>query len=157
MVKEGKAAPEFVLPDANGRDVSLADFRGKDVVVYFYPQDDTPSCTKEACAFRDAWSDLRREGIAVVGISPDPAESHKAFASKYKLPFILLSDPDRKVLKKYGAWGKKLLYGNEVIGTIRSTVWIGPDGKVAKHWARVPDSAKHASAVLAAIKASRKP
>ena len=154
-VREGRAAPAFTLADAKGKDVMLADLRGRDVVVYFYPEDDTPGCTKEACGFRDAWSELRDAGVVVLGISPDPAASHKAFAAKYKLPFTLLSDPDRRVMKKYGAWGKKLLYGKEVIGTIRSTVWIGPDGKVKKHWARVPDSAKHAAAVLLAIKASK--
>jgi thioredoxin-dependent peroxiredoxin len=154
-VREGRAAPPFTLPDAKGKDVTLADLRGRDVVVYFYPADDTPGCTKEACGFRDAWSDLRAAGVVVLGISPDPAASHKAFASKYKLPFTLLSDPNRRVMKTYGAWGKKLLYGKEVVGTIRSTVWIGPDGTVKKHWARVADSAKHAAAVLAAIKASK--
>ena len=153
-IEEGKAAPAFSLQDANGKTVSLKDFKGKNVVVYFYPKDDTPGCTKEACGFRDLWKDIQKTGTVVLGVSADNGESHKKFAAKYKLPFTLLSDPDRRVMKTYGAWGKKLLYGKEVIGTIRSTVWIGPDGKVKKHWARVPDAAKHAAAVLAAITAS---
>jgi peroxiredoxin Q/BCP len=152
-IVEGKAAPAFTLTDAAGKDVSLASFAGKDVIVYFYPKDDTPGCTKEACGFRDGWKELRKSGVVVLGISPDSAASHKAFAGKYKLPFILLSDPDRAVMAKYGAWGEKLLYGKKVTGVIRSTVWIGPDGKVKKHWARVREAATHPDAVIAAIQA----
>ena len=152
-IQEGKAAPAFTLQDAEGNPVSLEDFKGRDVVVYFYPKDDTPGCTKEACGFRDGWSALRKAGVAVVGISPDPAEAHQAFAKKYKLPFTLLSDPDRKVMAKYGAYGEKVLYGKKSMGVIRSTVWIGPDGKVVKHWARVRDAAEHPQEVLAALAA----
>jgi len=150
-VQEGRAAPAFALTDARGKEVRLSSFAGKNVVVYFYPEDDTPGCTKEACGFRDGWSELRKAGVVVIGISPDSGASHKAFAAKYELPFTLLSDPDRAVMKKYGAWGEKLLYGKKVIGVIRSTVWVGPDGKVKKHWKRVPDAAKHAAAVIAAV------
>jgi peroxiredoxin Q/BCP len=148
---EGRAAPHFTLAGADGKDVSLSSFAGRDAVVFFYPADDTPACTKEACAFRDVWKELRGAGVALVGISPDPPESHRKFAAKYKLPFTLLSDPDRKVMKKYGAWGEKVLYGNRVIGVIRSTVWVGPDGKVTRHWARVTNAAKHPALVSAAL------
>ena len=148
----GRPAPDFTLTDAGGRRVSLADFRGKDVVVYFYPKDDTPGCTKEACGFRDHWKELERAGVAVLGISPDGAESHVKFAQKYRLPFVLLSDPDRTVMTVWGAYGEKMLYGKKTTGVIRSTVWVGPDGTVRKHWARVPDAAKHPVQVLQAVR-----
>jgi thioredoxin-dependent peroxiredoxin len=102
-IVEGRKAPDFSLEDAGGRRVSLADFKGKDVIVYFYPKDDTPGCTKEACGFRDSWKELRKAGVVVLGVSADGAASHKKFAAKYKLPFPLLSDPDRKVMT---AWGR---------------------------------------------------
>ena len=152
-IEEGKAAPAFTLTDAGGNKVSLADFKGKDVVVYFYPKDDTPGCTKEACGFRDNWRELEQRGVVVIGISPDDAASHAKFVDKYSLPFILLSDPDRKVMEKYGAYGEKTLYGKKTIGVIRSTVWIGADGKVRKHWARVAKAETHPEAVLAALRA----
>jgi len=151
-IEEGKAAPRFTLADADGKNVSLSSFAGKDVIVYFYPKDDTPGCTKEACGFRDGWNDLKKLGAVVLGISADSAASHKEFAAKYKLPFTLLSDPDRSVMEKYGAWGEKVLYGKKVTGVIRSTVWIGPDGKVKKHWARIREAATHPDAVIAALK-----
>ena len=152
-IEEGKAAPAFTLTDAAGNKVSLADFKGKDVVVYFYPKDDTPGCTKEACGFRDNWRELEQRGVVVIGISPDDAASHAKFVDKYSLPFILLSDPDRKVMEKYGAYGEKTLYGKKTMGVIRSTVWIGADGKVRKHWARVAKAETHPEAVLAALRA----
>jgi peroxiredoxin Q/BCP len=154
-LQEGKAAPPFTLQDADGDAVSLADFEGRDVVLYFYPKDDTPGCTKEACGFRDAWKELQKLGVAVVGVSPDPGASHQKFRSKYRLPFPLLSDPDRKVMAKYGAFGEKTLYGRKTTGVIRSTVWIGPDGKVRKHWARVAKAEAHPEQVLEALRASR--
>jgi len=150
-IAEGKKAPSFTLADGAGRSVSLGDFKGKNVVVYFYPKDDTPGCTKEACGFRDLWKELQRAGVVVLGVSADGAASHEKFASKYKLPFPLLSDPDRKVMQAWGAYGDKMMYGKKTKGVIRSTVWIGPDGVVRKHWARVPDAAKHPAAVLEAI------
>ncbi len=150
-IEEGKAAPTFTLTDAQGAKVSLADFRGKDVVVYFYPKDDTPGCTKEACGFRDRWSTLKMQGVVVIGISPDPAASHAKFIAKYSLPFILLSDSERKVMEKYGAWGEKTMYGKKTTGVIRSTVWIAADGKVRKHWARVAKAETHPEDVLAAL------
>jgi peroxiredoxin Q/BCP len=152
-IEEGKAAPAFTLTDAGGKKVSLADFKGNDVVVYFYPKDDTPGCTKEACGFRDNWAELEQRGVVVIGISPDDAASHTKFVEKYSLPFILLSDPDRKVMEKYGAYGEKTMYGKKTMGVIRSTVWIGTDGKVRKHWARVAKAETHPEAVLAALQA----
>ena len=150
-ITEGRKAPSFTLPDAEGRRVSLADFKGKDVVVYFYPRDDTPGCTKEACGFRDHWKELQRAGVVVLGISADSGESHQKFAAKYRLPFTLLSDTDRKVMTAWGAYGDKMMYGKKTKGVIRSTVWVGPDGTVRKHWARVADAAKHPAAVLEAV------
>ena len=152
-IEVGKAAPAFTLKDADGNKVSLADFKGKDVVVYFYPKDDTPGCTKEACGFRDSWSDLEKKGVVVIGISPDNEASHRKFIDKYQLPFLLLCDPDRKVMEKYGAYGEKMMYGKPVTGVIRSTVWVGGDGKVRKHWAKVPKAETHPAAVLAALAA----
>ena len=151
-IAEGRKAPDFTLQDATGRRVALGDFKGKDVVVYFYPKDDTPGCTKEACGFRDLWQDLRQAGIAVLGISADSPESHTTFSDKYKLPFTLLSDPDREVMTAWGAYGEKILYGKKTTGVIRSTVWIGPDGVVRKHWKRVADAAKHPAQVLEAVR-----
>ena len=151
-IEEGKAAPAFTLADANGNEVSLKSLAGKNVIVYFYPKDDTPGCTKEACGFRDGWSDLKKAGAVVLGVSADSGASHKKFAAKYKLPFTLLSDPDRAVMETYGAWGEKVMYGKKVTGVIRSTVWIGPDGKVKKHWKRVREAATHPDEVIAALK-----
>jgi thioredoxin-dependent peroxiredoxin len=150
-IEEGKAAPAFTLKDADGNKVSLKDFKGRNVVVYFYPKDDTPGCTKEACGFRDLWKDIQKTDTAVLGVSPDDGASHQKFASKYKLPFTLLSDPDRKVMEKYGAWGEKNMYGKKTMGVIRSTVLIGPDGKVKKHWKRVSKAETHPAKVLEAI------
>ena len=153
-IAEGKKAPDFTLANAEGKKVSLADFKGKDVVVYFYPKDDTPGCTKEACGFRDLWKDLQRAGVVVLGISGDAPAAHAKFAAKYKLPFPLLSDPDRTLMKAWGAYGEKMMYGKKTQGVIRSTVWIGKDGIVRKHWKRVPDAAKHPEKVLEALHAT---
>jgi peroxiredoxin Q/BCP len=150
-IQEGKAALAFTLKDASGEKVSLSDFRGKNVIVYFYPRDDTPGCTKEACGFRDLWKQIQKRSAVVLGISPDAAASHEKFATKYKLPFTLLSDPDKKVMTKYGAFGEKMMYGKKTMGVIRSTVWVGPDGKVKKHWARVAKAADHPAKVMEAL------
>jgi peroxiredoxin Q/BCP len=147
-VEVGKAAPAFSLLDQKGRKVSLREFKGKNVIVYFYPRDDTPGCTKEAQGFRDLWKDLQKENAVVIGISPDREVSHEKFMKKYKLPFILLSDPDKKVMAKYGAYGEKMMYGKKTMGVIRSTVWVGPDGKVKKHWTKVAKAAEHPACVL---------
>jgi peroxiredoxin Q/BCP len=154
-IREGKAAPAFTLLDADEKPVSLGDFAGKDVILYFYPRDDTPGCTKEACGFRDAWRELQKLGVVVLGVSADSAESHQKFRAKYKLPFPLLSDPERKVMTKYGAFGEKMMYGKKTTGVIRSTVWIGPDGKLKKHWARVAKAEAHPDQVLEALRAER--
>lgn len=151
-IHEGKAAPAFTLEDADGGTVSLKDLAGKDVILYFYPKDDTPGCTKEACGFRDAWKELEKRGVIVLGVSPDSPESHRKFRAKHRLPFRLLSDPDRKVMTKYGAFGEKTMYGKKVIGVIRSTVWIGADGRVKKHWAKVAKAEAHPEQVLDSLR-----
>lgn len=150
-MNSGDAAPEFTLPDAQGRKVSLSDFRGRDIILFFYPKDDTPGCTKEACGFRDAWTDLQALGAVVLGVSADNAASHDRFAAKYRLPFTLLSDSDHRVMREYGAYGEKTMYGKKTMGVIRSTVWIGPDGRVRRHWSRISDAGEHPSQVLAAL------
>ena len=152
MLQPGNPAPAFTLPDAEGRTVALADLAGRHVVLYFYPADDTPGCTKEACGFRDAWDELRELGVTVLGVSPDDGASHRRFAEKYRLPFTLLSDPGREVMEAYGAWGEKTMYGKKTVGVIRSTVWIGPDGRVRRHWPRVANAAEHPEKVLAALR-----
>ncbi len=150
-IQEGKPAPAFTLTDAAGKQISLKDFAGKDVILYFYPKDDTPGCTKEACGFRDSWKDLSKANVVVLGVSADSTASHQKFAAKYKLPFPLLSDPDRKVMKAYGAYGEKVMYGKKTKGVIRSTVWIGPDGRVKQHWAKVANAEAHPAQVLQAL------
>jgi peroxiredoxin Q/BCP len=152
MLQAGDRPPPFTLTDAQGNQVSLQDFAGRHVVLYFYPADDTPGCTKEACGFRDAWDDLRALGVEVLGVSGDDAESHRRFAAKYRLPFILLSDPAHQVMRAYDAYGEKTMYGRKVVGVIRSTVWIGPDGRVRRHWARVANAETHPAKVLEAIR-----
>ena len=152
-VQEGKPAPAFTLTDGDGKTVSLSDFAGKDVILYFYPKDDTPGCTKEACGFRDDWKAFAKAGVVVLGVSADDAASHTKFTKKYKLPFPLLSDPDRKVMEKYGAYGEKMMYGKKTIGVIRSTVWIGADGRVKKHWKKVANAEAHPAQVLEAVRA----
>ena len=151
-IEEGKKAPAFTLQDASGAKVSLGDFAGRNVILYFYPRDDTPGCTKEACGFRDDWRKFEKLDAVVLGVSPDGPESHAKFAKKYKLPFTLLCDPDKKVMTKYGAFGEKMMYGKKTQGVIRSTVWIGPDGKVRKHWKKVPKAEAHPAKVLEALK-----
>ena len=152
MNLEGKKAPAFELEGNDGKTHSLEDYKGKTVVLYFYPKDDTPGCTKEACGFRDLNANLKKAGAVVLGVSKDGAESHKKFTAKYKLPFVLLSDPKLDVMKKYDAFGKKMMYGKEVQGTIRSTVVIGPKGDVIKHWTTVRKAEAHPEEVLAYLK-----
>jgi peroxiredoxin Q/BCP len=137
MLKEGAAAPSFSLEDQDGNKVSLKDLKGKWVVLYFYPKDDTPGCTREACGFRDEQKALTKAGAVVLGVSKDSVPSHQKFAKKYKLNFPLLSDPDHEVAEKYGAWGEKTLYGRKFMGMIRSTFLIDPKGKIAKVWPKV--------------------
>ena len=147
-IEEGKAAPAFTLNDQNGNKVSLKYSKGKHVIIYFYPKDDTTGCTKEACGFRDLWSEIEKTDAVVLGVSPDGAESHTRFIDKYDLPLTLLSDPDKAMMTNYQAFGEKMMYGKKLIGIIRSTVWVGPDGKVIKHWRKVPKAADHPSKVL---------
>ncbi len=130
-VEPGDEAPDFTLPDANGQEWRLSDHRGQTVVLYFYPRDDTPGCTDQACDVRDHWSEFASLNVEVVGISPDDSASHAAFAARHELPHTLLADTERTVLQRYGAWGKKSMYGREYEGVIRSSVVIGPDGVVA--------------------------
>ena len=150
-IEEGKTAPLFTLKNSRGEKVALKDLKGKHVIVYFYPKYDTPGCTKEAEGFRDRWKDIEKLNAVILGISPDNEESHTKFEKKYSLPFSLLCDPDRKVMKKYGAYGEKMMYGKKTVGVIRSTVWVGPNGKVLKHWKKVPKAADHPQKVLEAL------
>jgi peroxiredoxin Q/BCP len=151
VIKEGQKAPEFSMPSSEGGEVSLRGLKGKNVVLYFYPKDDTPGCTREACAFRDAQAAIRKTGAVVLGVSPDSLEAHGKFRAKYKLNFPLLSDPDKAVAKKYGAFGEKVLYGKKVVGMIRSTFIIDGGGVVRKVFPRVRVDG-HDEQVLAALK-----
>jgi peroxiredoxin Q/BCP len=150
MIQEGKTAPGFSLESSEGGSVRLEDLRGKPVVLYFYPKDDTPGCTREACAFRDHKAALKKRGAVVLGVSGDSLGSHERFKTKYKLNFPLLSDPDKAVAKKYGAWGEKVLYGRKTVGMIRSTFVIDPEGVVRKVFPRVKVDG-HDAQVLAAL------
>jgi len=149
---EGKKAPAFSLEGNDGKTHSLEDYKGKTVVVYFYPKDNTPGCTKEACGFRDLSASLKKSGAVVLGVSKDSIDSHNKFVEKFKLPFTLLSDPKAEVMKKYGAFGKKMMYGKEVQGTIRSTLVIDPKGEVIKHWTTVKKAEEHPQDVLEFLK-----
>ena len=150
MGEEGKPAPELELTSDSGETVSLASLRGKPVVLYFYPKDDTPGCTTQACGIRDAWGEFERAGAVVLGVSPDDAASHAKFKEKYGLQFPLLADPDHAVAEEYGVWGEKHLYGKTYMGIVRSTFVIAADGNVTKVMRKVkPDT--HADDVLAAL------
>lgn len=148
MIEVGKKAPEFSLQGSDGKVHSLKDYAGKTVVLYFYPKDNTPGCTKEACGFRDLQPELKKLNVVVLGVSKDSLTSHDKFISDFGLPFVLLSDPDTKMMQAYGAFGEKVQYGKTVTGTIRSTVIIGPDGRVSKHWKKVPQAETHPAKVL---------
>jgi peroxiredoxin Q/BCP len=137
MLKEGQKAPDFTLDDDQGQKVSLKDFKGKSVVLYFYPKDLTPGCTQEACDFRDNWTAVKKKGAVVLGVSADAVKRHVSFKEKYKLPFPLLSDESLKMLKAYGVWKKKKFMGREFMGIVRTTLIIGPDGKIKKIWSPV--------------------
>jgi peroxiredoxin Q/BCP len=150
MLKEGSKAPAFSLDSSDGGKLALKDLAGQTVVLYFYPRDSTPGCTVEAQAFRDAKKKLEARGAVVLGVSKDSIASHEKFRDKEKLNFPLLSDPDGKVIEKYGAWGEKNMYGKKSMGIVRSTVVIGPDGKVVKVFPKVKVKG-HADEVLAAI------
>ena len=141
MIKEGMKAPEFTLPDNDGNQVSLADFLGKKVVVYFYPRDNTSGCTRQACAFAGAYGEFEKLGVTVIGISKDSVKSHQNFASKYELPFILLSDPELKAIQAYDVWKEKKMYGKVSMGVVRSSFIIDEKGMVEKVMEKVkPDT-----------------
>ena len=150
MLTEGSAAPAFKTTDANGKAVSLKDLRGQKVVLYFYPKDDTPGCTKEACSFRDAFSQYKKKGIAVLGVSPDKEASHQKFITKYKLPFTLLADTDKAIAEAYGVWGEKKFMGRTYMGVHRTTFLIDEKGKIKKIFEKVKPE-DHASEVLEAF------
>lgn len=148
MSLEGKKAPAFALEGSDGKQHSLSDYKGRTVVVYFYPKDNTPGCTKEACGFRDHYKELTDSGVVVLGISKDNLAAHNKFVINYALPFILLSDPDCSTMQAYEAYGEKVTCGKKSLGTIRSTVIIGPDGMVKKQWEKVAKAEQHPDQVL---------
>jgi thioredoxin-dependent peroxiredoxin len=150
MLKEGSKAPAFSTTDGDGNKVNLKDYRGEKVVLYFYPKDDTPGCTKEACSFRDSFSDFKKRGIKVLGVSPDNEASHKKFANKFKLPFTLLTDPEHKIADSYQVYGEKKFMGRTYMGVLRTTFLIDEQGKIKKIFNKVkPD--EHAEEVLDAF------
>jgi len=148
MSLEGRSAPAFSLAGSDGKQHGLADYAGKTVVIYFYPRDNTPGCTKEACGFRDLHATLEELKVVVLGVSKDSFSSHDKFIRAFGLPFVLLSDPDLSMMKAYGAYGEKVMYGKPVQGAIRSTVVVGPDGLVKKHWVKVAKAETHPAEVL---------
>jgi thioredoxin-dependent peroxiredoxin len=150
VVAEGQPVPDFELQSDAGEPVRLADLRGKPVVLYFYPRDDTPGCTKQACGIRDAWSEFEQRGAVVLGVSPDDERSHAKFKEKYRLPFTLLADPGHKLTEELGFWVEKSFAGKKYMGVERSTVVIDPDGKVRKVFRKVKP-AEHADQVLEAL------
>jgi thioredoxin-dependent peroxiredoxin len=150
VIEEGKPAPDFELESDSGETVKLSDFRGRSVVLYFYPKDDTPGCTTEACEFRDAYDVFRERGAEILGVSPDDVGSHGKFKTKYELPFTLLADPEHEVAEKYGVWGERSSYGKTSMGITRSTFIIDPDGNVARAMRGIKP-AGHASEVLGSL------
>ena len=149
-LKEGDVAPAFTVATSGGGKISLADYLGRNVILYFYPKDDTPGCTKEACAFRDHFADFTKAGAVVFGVSPDSVKSHDKFVDKFKLPFTLLADEDKKIVQAYGVWGEKSFMGRKYLGVYRVTFLIGADGLIKKIWPEVKPE-EHAVEVLAAL------
>lgn len=147
---EGDKAPDFKTKDQNGNIVSLKDFAGKKVVLYFYPEDDTPTCTIEACNLRDNYSVLKKAGLVVLGVSLDDQKKHKKFEEKYNLPFTLLEDPDKKIIDKYGVWGEKNMYGRKYMGLLRTTFLIDEKGVIIKIFKK-PNSKIHSEEILKAL------
>ena len=150
MLKEGDKAPAFSAKDQNGNKVSLSDFKGKKLVLYFYPEDDTPTCTIQDCNLRDNYALLKRKGFEVVGVSPDDEKKHKKFEEKFKLPFILIPDPGRKIIEKYGVWGEKQMFGNYYMGVHRTTFVIDEKGIIRKIFYR-PKNKAHAEEIIAGM------
>lgn len=149
-LKEGDQAPPFAALTNGGGSISLAELAGKNVILYFYPRDDTPGCTKEACAFRDHFAAFKKKGAVVLGVSVDPVKAHDKFVEKFKLPFPLLADVDKKIVEAYGVWGQKMFMGRKYQGIHRVTFLIGPDGRIKKIWPKVKPE-EHAAEVLAAL------
>lgn len=149
-LKEGDPAPAFTAPSSGGGQIRLSDCKGKDVILYFYPKDDTPGCTKEACAFRDEYAAFRKRGVVVLGVSTDPIKAHDKFVDKFKLPFPLLADEDKAIVNAYGVWGPKSFMGRKYLGTHRVTFWIGRDGTIRRIWPDVKP-AEHAQEILEAF------
>jgi thioredoxin-dependent peroxiredoxin len=154
VIEEGKPAPDFELESDSGETVRLSDFRGSPVVLYFYPKDDTPGCTTEACEFRDAYDVYRERGVEILGISPDDVRSHEKFKAKYDLPFTLLADPDHKVAEAYGVWGERSFAGKKYLGINRSTFVIDEDGNIARAMLGIKP-AGHAAQVLDELQTAR--
>lgn len=155
LPKVGAPAPAINLPDQNGKNQKLSDYKGKWVLIYFYPKDDTPGCTTEACTLRDNFPKFGKTGAVVLGISVDSIASHKKFADKYKLPFTLLADEDKKIVEKYGVWGEKSMYGRKYFGTNRTSFLVDPDGKIVRIYEKVKP-AEHAEQVLNDLKELQK-
>ena len=151
MLKAGDKAPAFSLPSDTGETIALKDLKGKPVVLYFYPKDDTSGCTVEACEFRDSWKEVKQTGAVLLGVSPDGVDSHQKFKKKFSLPFPLLADEGHAVAEAYGAWGEKSMYGRKYQGILRTTFLIGGDGKVARVFEKVKPKG-HAAEVLAALR-----
>ena len=151
MLSPGDPAPPFALTTDSGETVRLEDLRGRKVVLYFYPKDDTPGCTTEACEFRDQWNEVRSTGAALFGVSPDSVESHQKFKQKYRLPFPLLADPDHRVAEAYGAWGEKSRYGRKAMGILRTTFVIDETGRLSRVFEKVKPEG-HAAEVLAVLR-----
>lgn len=149
-IREGDMAPDFTAMASGGEKISLSDFRGRPVILYFYPKDDTPGCTREACGFRDAFAEFERKGAVVLGVSADSVKSHEKFRDKFKLPFRLIADEDKAIAQAYGVWGEKRFMGRKYMGIHRVTVLIGADGRIRRIWPKVKPET-HAEEVLAAL------
>jgi peroxiredoxin Q/BCP len=149
-LREGDYAPSFTVLTNGGGKISLADFKGQNVILYFYPKDDTPGCTKEACNFRDGFEEFKKRGAIILGVSPDTVKKHDKFVEKFTLPFPLLADDEKKIAQAYGVWGEKMFMGRKYMGVHRVTFLIGPDGKIKKIWPKVKPE-EHAQEVLAAL------
>ena len=149
QLKEGSKAPAFKGKDQNGKSVSLSDYKGKNIILYFYPQDDTPGCTAQACNLRDHFGLLKNKGFEVIGVSPDQEAKHKKFENKYELPFTLLADPELKIIEKYGVWGEKSMYGKKYMGLIRTTFLIDDKGVIRKIFSK-PKTKQHSEEILEA-------
>jgi thioredoxin-dependent peroxiredoxin len=150
LLEVGAKAPAFTATDQDGRTVKLSDFKGRRVVLYFYPKDDTPGCTTEACGIRDSYAEFERRGVAVLGVSPDSTASHRKFADKFTLPFTLLADTDKAIVEAYGVWGEKKLYGRAYMGTLRVTYLIDEKGRIEAVWPKVSPKS-HAADILARL------